>query len=72
MEVCKIMRGIDRVDSQNLFPRVEMSNTRGHVLKVRGVKFKGDVRGKCFHTQSGRCLERAARGGGGGRYDRGG
>ena len=48
IEVYKIMRDIDRVDSQNLFPRVEMSNTRGHVLKVRGGKFKGDVRGKFF------------------------
>jgi len=66
------VRDIDRVDSQNLIPRVELSNTRGHALKVRGGKFKGDVRGKIFYTESGRCLEHAARGGGGGRYNRGG
>ena len=29
IEIYKILRGIVRVDSQNLFPRVEMSNTRG-------------------------------------------
>ena len=34
--------------SQNLVPRVEMPNARGHALKVRGGKFRGDVRGKCF------------------------
>ena len=48
IEIYKIMRDIDRVDSQNLFPRVEISNTRGHALKVRGGKFKGNVRGKFF------------------------
>ena len=29
IEVCKIMRGMDRVDSQKLFPRLEESITRG-------------------------------------------
>ena len=43
MEVYKIMRGMDRVDSQKLFPRVEESITRGHRFKVRGARFKGDV-----------------------------
>ena len=47
-EVYKIIRGIDRVDSQRLFPRVEVSITRGHRFKVRGGKFKGDVWGKFF------------------------
>jgi len=41
IEVYKIMRGMDRVDSQKLFPRVEESVTRGH-------RFKGDVRGRFF------------------------
>ena len=48
IEVYKIMRGMDRVDSQKLFPRVEESITRGHRFKVRGTKFKADVRGKFF------------------------
>ena len=34
IEVDKIMRGMDRVDSQKLFPRVEESITRGHMFKV--------------------------------------
>ena len=42
------MRGMDRVDSQKLFPRVEESITKGHRFKVRGASFKGDVRGRCF------------------------
>ena len=48
IEVYKIMRGMDRVDSQKLFPRVEESITGGHRFKVRGARFKGDVRGKFF------------------------
>ena len=42
------MRGTDRVESQRLFPRVEISITRGHRFKVRGEKFKGDVQEKVF------------------------
>ena len=42
------MRNMDRVDSQKLFPRVEESITRGHRFKVRGARFKGDVRGRFF------------------------
>ena len=38
------------MDSQKLFPRVEESITRGHRFKVRGARFKGDVRGR-FLTQ---------------------
>jgi len=38
-------------DSRSLFPRVEMSITRGHWFKVKGGKFKGDVRGNCFYTK---------------------
>ena len=36
IEVYKITTGLDRVDSQSFFPRVEGSITRGHRLKVRG------------------------------------
>jgi len=42
------VRGIDRVDSKRLSPRVEMSVRRGGRFKVRGGKFKGDVRGRFF------------------------
>ena len=44
--IYKIMRGIDRMGSQRLFLRVEMSVTRGHRFKVRVGKFKGDVWGR--------------------------
>ena len=48
IEVYKIMRGMDRVNSHKLFPRVEESITRGHRFKVRGASFKRDVRGRFF------------------------
>ena len=48
IEVYKIMRGMDRVESQKLFPRVKESITRGHRFKVRGARFKGDVRDRFF------------------------
>ena len=48
IEVYKMMRGIDRVDSQRLFPRAEMVATRGHRFKVLGSRYSGDVSGKFF------------------------
>ena len=60
-----MLRGIDRVDSQRLFPRSEMVATRGHRFKVLGSRYRGDVRGK-FFTQ--RVV--AAISGGGGKLDR--
>ena len=65
------MSGMDRVDSQMLFCRVEKSSTRGYRLKVRGEKFRRDVRGKVFYTEGGECLEHAAQGAVGSRYDSG-
>ena len=37
IEAFKIMRGMDRVDREQLFPLVEGSVTRGHKLKVGGL-----------------------------------
>ena len=34
IEVYKIMKGIDRVNSWKLFPRLEMTNTRGSTLSL--------------------------------------
>ena len=67
IEVYKIMRLMDRVDSQKLLPRVEESITRGHRFEVRGTRFKGDVRGRFFTPSSG-CLELVAGGGSGSGY----
>ena len=47
IEVYKIMRGIDKVNGQGLFPRVGESKTRGHRLKVRGER---GPEGQLFHT----------------------
>jgi len=43
-----MIRGIDRVDCQRLFPRVEQTIARGHKFKVKGGRYRGDVRGKFF------------------------
>eukprot|EP00061_Rhincodon_typus_P004107 g21760.t1 len=48
IEVHKIMRGMDRVNSHGLFPRVGESKTRGHRFKAKGEKFKKDLRGNIF------------------------
>ena len=47
-EVNKIMRDIDKVDSQHLFPKVGESKTRGHRFKVRGERYKSVQRGNFF------------------------
>ena len=48
IEVYKIMRGIDQLDSQYLFPKVGESKTRGHRFKVRGERYKGVQRSNLF------------------------
>ena len=48
IEVYKIMRGIDRVDSQYLFSRAPIVNTRGRMYKIKGGKSRGDIRGRFF------------------------
>ena len=69
IEVYKIMRGMDKWIVRSFFPRVEESITRGHRFKVRGARFKGDVQGKYFYTEGSGCLELAAGGGSGSRYN---
>ena len=48
IDVCKIMRGRDKVDSQYLFPKVAESKTRGHRFMVRGERYKSVQRGNFF------------------------
>ena len=55
IEIYKIMRGIDKVDSQYLFPKVGESKTRGHRFKVRGKRYKSVQRGN-FFTQRVVCV----------------
>ena len=59
MEVYKIMKGIGRVNSWKLFPRSEMTNTRGHKFKVQ-YKYVGDI----FYTEGGGGLECTTKQGG--------
>lgn len=50
-ELYKIMSCKERVVGHNPFPRVQISETRGHSFKVRAVKSKGDEQAKFFlHT----------------------
>ena len=51
------MRGMDRMDREQLFPLVEGSVTRGHKLKLRGGRFWGDRRIKSFYPEGGDGLE---------------
>lgn len=53
----KIMKGIDWGDSQNLFVRVEISNTGGCNFKMRGRMFKVDLRFFLITPQNGEYLE---------------
>ena len=48
LEVYKILRGIDQLDSQYLSPKVGESKTGGHRFKVRGERYKGVQRGNFF------------------------
>ena len=60
IEVYKIMRGTDQLNSQYLFPNVGE-------LKLEGIGLREEIQkcpeGQLFHTQGGECLEQAARGG---------
>eukprot|EP00061_Rhincodon_typus_P011629 g36796.t1 len=48
VEIYKIMRGMDKVNSQCRFPRVGEFKTRGHRFKVRGKRYERDLRGNFF------------------------
>ena len=67
IEVYKIMRGIDRVDSH--FPELKYLTLGACTSAERG-KVQRRCEGQVFYTETGRCLERAARGGGADRYNR--
>ena len=48
IEAYKIMRGIDEVDNEHLFPKVGESKTRGHSFKVRGERYRRVQRDNFF------------------------
>ena len=44
IETYKILTGLDRIDSERMFPKAGESRTRGHSLKIRGKPFRTEVR----------------------------
>jgi len=44
IETYKILTGLDRVESERMFPMVEESRTRGCSLRIRGKPFRTEVR----------------------------
>ena len=56
IEVYKIMRGIDQLDSQHLFPKVVEFKTIGERREIQKCP-----QGQFFHTEGGECLEQATR-----------
>ena len=50
IETYKIMMGIDKIEAGKLFPQADETRTRGHGLKVRGSRFRTELR-RNFFTQ---------------------
>jgi len=61
----KVIGDTDRVGKEHLFLLVKGSVTRGHRFKVRGRKFRGDVRKNFYLPRGGDGLQCAAGEGGG-------
>ena len=49
-ETYKIMKGIDKIETGKLFPLAGETRTRGHGLKIRGNRFRTELR-QNFFTQ---------------------
>ena len=48
IEVYKMIKGMDKVDVERMLPLVGHSRTRGHSLRIRGSKFKTELRRNYF------------------------
>ena len=48
IQVYKMMKGIDRVNVQRLFHRVDGAVTKGHNYRIHGGRYRKDVRGRFF------------------------
>lgn len=57
LKIYKIVRGIDRIDVQSIFPRAGEFR-----IKVRREKFKGDLKGKHFTWGTGYLEQECGRG----------
>ena len=47
-ETCRVVKGLDRVDVERMFPLVEESRTRGHSLRIKGRSFRKEMRRNFF------------------------
>ena len=50
IETYKIMKGIDKIEARELFPLAGETRPRGHGLKIRGSRFRTELR-RNFFTQ---------------------
>jgi len=48
IETYRILRGMDRVDVERMFPLVGKTRTRGHNLRLKGRSFKSEMRRNFF------------------------
>ena len=48
IETYRILRGLDRVDVEKMFPLVGKTGTRGHNLRLKGQSFKTEMRRNFF------------------------
>jgi len=48
IEAYKMIRGLDRVDSESIFPRMVKTGTQGHSSKLWDDRYRTDVRGRFF------------------------
>ena len=51
IETYKIMKGIAKIEAGRLFPLVGETRTRGHSFKIKGSRFRTELR-RNFFTQS--------------------
>ena len=48
IEVYNILKGIDKVNVDQMFPLMEKSEARGHRYRLRGGRFKTEMKGNYF------------------------
>jgi len=51
VETFQMLRGVDRVAVERMFPLVGVSGTQGHCLKIRGCSFKTEMRRNMFYSR---------------------
>ena len=66
IETYRILRGLDRVDAEQMFPLVGRTRTRGHNLRLKGRSFKTEMRRNFFSQRVGESVELFAAEGRGG------